>query len=170
MRTLAVTSQQSDTIKEYENEVRKRGGNAALDWKESNSAESRGVLFADVGGVTLMVYPDGLINIPARCSWSFDKYTHVTAAACAKELWARQKKLDDANRKKAQERPGAPRDPTKRQGGHLDSLVGPDLKCRETARPCHKESQDGRQRRARGALNAKLDVRKEKYRNYSGCP
>ena len=51
-----MTSQQDDRIKEFENEVRKRGGNAVMDWKESNSPESRGILFADVDGVTLMVY------------------------------------------------------------------------------------------------------------------
>jgi|ERR1700691_1083902 hypothetical protein len=92
-----MNSQQANTIGEYENEIRRRGGNRKLDWNESNASESRGVLFAEVDGVTLMVYPDGLINIPARCSWSFDKYTHVTAAACAKVLWARQKKRDDNN-------------------------------------------------------------------------
>jgi len=156
-----MTSEQSETIKEYENEVRKRGGNPALDWKESNSPESRGVLFADAHGVTLMIYSDGLINIPARCSWDTKKYYHITAAACAKELWSRQKRLDDNNRKKAQER----------QGGHLDSLVGFDLKCRDTDCPCHKESQDGRQTRARGGRNtSKRDARVEKFRNSSGCP
>ena len=60
-----MTSQQDDRIKEFENEVRKRGGNAVIDWKESNSPENRGILFADVDGVTPMVYLDGLISIPA---------------------------------------------------------------------------------------------------------
>jgi len=55
-----VTSQQGDRIKEFETEVRKRNGNAVIDWKESNSPESRGVLFAEVEGVTLVVYPNGL--------------------------------------------------------------------------------------------------------------
>ena len=74
-----MTGQQSDAIKEYENEMNKRGRNGVLDWKESNSAESRGVLFADVdGGVTLMIYSDGLINIPAVRSWNEKKYYHVT--------------------------------------------------------------------------------------------
>ena len=58
-----MTSQQRDAIKEYESEMRKRGGNAVLDWKESNSPGSRGILFADVDGITLMIYSDGLINI-----------------------------------------------------------------------------------------------------------
>jgi len=158
-----MTSQQSDTIKEYENEVRKRGGNPALDWKESNSPESRGVLFADVDGVTLMIYTDGLINIPARCSWSFDKYTHITAAACAKELWTRQKRRDDANPEAAK----------KRAGGHLGPIVGPNLECgqdRSPRCPCQDEDPEDRRNRARGARNAKLDARKEKFRNYSGCP
>jgi hypothetical protein len=158
-----MTSQQSDTIKEYENEVRKRGRNPVIDWKESHSPESPGVLFADVDGVTLMIYTDGLINIPARCSWSFDKYTDVTAAACAKELWARQKRRDDANPKAA----------TKRAGGHLGPIVGPNLKCgqgRAPRCPCQDELPEERKKRARGARNAKYDARKEKYRNYSGCP
>lgn len=60
-----MTSLQDDRIKEYQNEVKKRGGNAVANWKESNSPESRGVLFADVDGVTLVVYPNGLISIPA---------------------------------------------------------------------------------------------------------
>jgi hypothetical protein len=158
-----MTSQQNDTIKEYENEVRKRGGNPALDWKESNSPESRGVLFANVDGVTLMIYADGLMNIPARCSWSFDKYTHVTAAACAKELWTRQKRRDGAN----------PRAAKKRAGGHLGPIVGPNLKCgqdRPPRCPCQDEESEVRRKRSLGARNAKGDTRKEKFRNYSGCP
>jgi hypothetical protein len=35
-------------FRELENEVKKRGGNAVIDCKESNSPESRGILFADV--------------------------------------------------------------------------------------------------------------------------
>jgi hypothetical protein len=154
-----MNSQQANTIGEYENEIRRRGGNRKLDWNESNASESRGVLFAEVDGVTLMVYPDGLINIPARCSWSFDKYTHVTAAACAKVLWARQKKRDDNNPEAAK----------KRAGGHLGPLVGPDLKCRVDDCPCQKELPQMRQRRSLGSRNAKQDLRKEKYRGFSGC-
>jgi len=36
-----MTSLQTDRIKEFENEVRKRGGSAVMDWKESISPESR---------------------------------------------------------------------------------------------------------------------------------
>jgi hypothetical protein len=150
-----MSSQQDDSIKEFENEVRKRGGNPKIDWKESSSAESRGVLFGDFEGVTLMVYPGGLVNIPARCSWSFCGYTLITAAASAKELWAEQKERDDADRKRVRESRAWHRDPTKRQGGHLDAVVAPDLKCRELDCPCQKENQGDRQRRARGGFNTK---------------
>jgi hypothetical protein len=155
-----MNSQQSDTIKEYENEMRRRGRSPTADWKESDRAESRGVLFAEVDGVTLMVYPDGLINIPSRCSWSFDKYTHITAAACAKELWARQKRKDDDHPNAAKER----------AGGHLGPIVGPDLKCGIEDCPCQEELPEQRRSRAKGAYNMKQDKRKEKFRNFNGCP
>ncbi len=155
-----VNSQQSSTIREYENELGKRGRTPAKGWRESTAPESRGVLFADVAGVTLMVYPDGLINIPSRCSWSFDKYTHITAAACASELWARQKQWDDA-------RPDAARN---RAGGHLGPIVATDLKCDAEGCPCQKETPSQRQSRARGAYNAMRDARKERYKNDCGCP
>jgi len=140
-----MTGQQRDCIKEFEREVRSRGDDPEIDWKESINSESRGVLFGDFMGVTLMVYPDGLINIPARCSWSFDKYTHVTAAASAKELWAGQKRRDDAN-------PGRAK---KRSGGHLGPIVAPNLKCQIDDCPCQTQSQEGRRKRARGAFNSK---------------
>jgi hypothetical protein len=108
-----------------------------------------------------MIYPDGLINIPAVCSWSFKKYTHVTAAACAKELWSRQKRRDDANRPKAEQR----------QGGHLDSAVSFDLKCRDANCPCNKQNPEDRGKRARGGRNtSKRDGREEEFRNFRGCP
>src|ERR1035441_5853872 len=59
------TSQQDNIIKAFENEVRKRGENAEIDWKESNRPESRGFLFGDFRGITLTVSPGGLMNIPA---------------------------------------------------------------------------------------------------------
>ncbi len=153
-----MTSQQSDAIREYESEVRRRGGNAVLDWKESNSTESRGILFADADGVTLMIYSDGLINIPAVRSWDPKKY-HVTAAACAKELWSRQKMRDDADRDTAKQH----------HTGHLDSIVGLDLKCRDIECPC--QNPEGRQKRARGGHNtSKRDARDEEFRNSNGCP
>jgi len=140
-----MTSQQDDIIEEFENEVWKRGENAEVDWKESTSPESRGVLFGDFEGVTLMVYPDGLMNIPARCSWDRCKYTHVTAAASAKELWVRQKGRDDAHPENAQ----------KRKGGHLGPIVDPDLKCRDEGCPCQDQGPEDRRKRARGAFNTK---------------
>ena len=159
-----MTSQQSDAVREYESEVRRRGGNPALDWRESNSPESRGVLFADVDGVTLMIYPNGLINIPAVCSWNIKKYYHVTAAACAKEQWTRQKRQDDKKPEAAK----------KRGGGHLGPVVGSNLKCaqdRSPRCPCQDEDAEDRQKRARGGQNtSKRDARDEEFRNSSGCP
>jgi len=143
-----MTSQQDDRIKEYENEVRKRGGNAAMAWKESNSPESHGVLFADVDGVTLVIYPNGLISVPAVCSYHPPKYpTPVVAAASAKELWARQKARDDAHPEKAK----------KRKGGHLGPIVDRDLKCGNKDCPCQRQSPEERQNRARGAFNTNPD-------------
>ena len=155
-----MTGQQSDAIKEYENEMNKRGRNGVLDWKESNSAESRGVLFADVdGGVTLMIYSDGLINIPAVRLMNEKKYYHVTAAVCAKELWAKQKASDDGDRNKAKQY----------VTGHLDPIVGFDLKCRDVECTC--QNPEGRRARSRGGFNrSKRDVREEEFRNSSGCP
>lgn len=154
-----MTSQQSDAIREYESEVRRRGGNAVLDWKESNSTESRGILFADADGVTRIIYSDGLINIPAVRSWDPKKYYHVSAAACAKELWSRQKIRDDDDRDTAKQR----------RTGHLDSIVGFDLKCGDIECPCRNPEE--RRARSRGGRNtSKLDVRDDKFRNFSGCP
>jgi hypothetical protein len=92
-----MTSKQYERTKEFESELRKRGKNAEIDWEESSIPESRGVLFGGFEGVTLMVYPNGLMNISAVCSYHPPKYpTPVIAAASAKELWARQKRRDDA--------------------------------------------------------------------------
>ena len=139
-----MTSQQDDRIKEFEIEVKKRGGNAVMDWKESHSPESRGILFADVDGVTLMVYSDGLISIPAVRTYHPPRYpTPIIAAALATELWAGQKARDDANLDLAKSR----------RTGHLGPIVDTDLKCRNTNCPCQRESSDVRQRRARGGFN-----------------
>lgn len=139
-----MTSQQNDLISEFEKEVKKRGGNAVVDWKESNNPESRGVLFGDVDGITLVVYPNGLISIPAVRTYHPPKYpTPVIAAASAKELWARQKARDDTNLDKAKTR----------TTGHLGPMVDPDLECRNRTCPCHSESPAVRQGRARGGFN-----------------
>jgi len=140
-----MTSQQDARIKEFESERRKRGENAKIDWKESNSPESRSVLFADVDGVTLMIYHrDALISIPAVRTYHPPRYpTPIIAAALATELWARQKARDDANLDLAKSR----------RTGHLGPIVDPDLKCRNTNCPCQPESSEARQRRARGGFN-----------------
>jgi len=69
-----MTKKQEDRTKEYESERRSRGESANVNWKEGNQPESRGVLFADVDGVSLMVYTDGLISIPAVRSYHPPKY------------------------------------------------------------------------------------------------
>ena len=143
-----MTSQQSARIKEFESEAKNRGTNAMLDWNESRSPESRGVLFADVDGITLMVYPNGLISIPAVRTYHPPKYpTPIIAAASAKELWGRQKARHDANPVLARSR----------STGHLDSIVDPALKCRDKDCPCHRESPEERQKRAQGGFNTNPD-------------
>jgi hypothetical protein len=93
-----MTGQQDARIKEFETELRKRGENAKIDWRESGSPASRGFLFCDFMGVTLTLSPKGLMNIRAVRSYHPPKYpTPVIAAASAVELWERQKTRDDAN-------------------------------------------------------------------------
>jgi hypothetical protein len=139
-----MNSLQSDRIKEFETEIKNRGRSSATDWKESNSSESRGVLFADVDAVTLMVYRDGVISIPAVRSYHPPKYpTPIIAAALATVLWSKQKARDDANRDLAKSR----------VTGHLGAIVDPDLKCRIKDCRCQNESPADRQRRARGGYN-----------------
>lgn len=139
-----MTNLQEARIKEFEIEVRNRGRNPVIDWKESNSPESRGILFADVDGVTLMVYRDGLISIPAVRTYHPPKYpTPIIAATLATELWTKQKARDDSNPDLAQSR----------RTGHLGPIVDLDLKCRNKICPCHRENSDDRQRRARGGFN-----------------
>jgi hypothetical protein len=139
-----MTSKQDARIEEFDIELKKRGGNAVIDWKESHSPESRGILFAEVDGVTLMVYSDGLISVPAVRTYHPPRYpTPIIAAALATELWTKQKARDDANPVLAKSR----------ATGHLGPIVGPDLKCRNKTCPCQQESSDVRQRRARGGFN-----------------
>ena len=143
-----MTGQQIQRTKEFENEVRERGRNANIDWKESNSPESLGVLFADVDGVTLVVYPNGLINIPAVRTYHPPEYpTPIVAALSAKELWAKQKARDD-------DRPETARNC---RTGHLGPIVDLDLKCRNKVCPCQAEDQEERQKRAQGGFNTNPD-------------
>lgn len=139
-----MTSQQDQRIKEFENEVRKQGKNAEIDWKESDSPESRGFVFGDFEGVTLTVSPQGLVNIPAVRTYHPPKYpTPVIAAATATELWEKQKARDDAQ----------PETAKNRRTGHLGPIVDPDLKCRNKVCPCQSESREDRQKRAQGGFN-----------------
>jgi hypothetical protein len=146
-----MTSLQEARIKEFESEVRKRGGNLVINWKESTSLESRGILFADVDGITLVVYRDGLISIPAVRTYHPPKYpTPIIAAALATELWTGQKARDEAQ----------PETAKSRRTGHLGPIVDPDLRCRNDYCPCHRENSDVRQRRARGdSIGIRINAR-----------
>jgi hypothetical protein len=131
-------------VREFENEVRKRGKSAKIDWRESDSPESRRFLFGKFEGVTLTVSPQGLINIPAVRTYPATRYpTPAVAAVSAKELWARQKVQDDADPAKAKTR----------RTGHLGPIVDPDLRCRNEDCPCHRENPEVRQKRAQGGFN-----------------
>ena len=143
-----MTSEQKKRIKEFESAAEKRGANAALDWKESLHPESLGVLFAEADGVTLMLYPNGLISIPAVRTYHPPKYpTPIVAAACAKELWARQKARDDANPVLARTR----------RTGHLSPVIDLDLKCQSKDCPCHQETPVMLRKRAQGGFNTDPD-------------
>jgi hypothetical protein len=139
-----MTSLQADRLKEFDNELKKRGRDAVLDWRESKNSVSRGVLFADVNGVTLMLYPNGLISVPCVRTYHSPKYpTPVVAAASANELWDRQKARDDRNPVLAQSR----------RTGHLGPIVDADLQCGNTLCPCHRQGPEDRQQRAQGGFN-----------------
>ncbi len=139
-----MTSLQDATVKEFEREVKKRGRSYVMDWKESTCTESYGILFAAADCVTLMVYHDGLISIPAVRTYHPPEYpTPIIAAAGATELWAKQRARDEANPDLAKSR----------TTGHLGSAVDPSLKCCNELCPCHEENSELRQRRARGGFN-----------------
>jgi len=139
-----MTGLQDARIKEFEIELKTRGRNAVMNWKESNSPESRGILFAEVDGITLMVYDDGLISIPAVRTYHPPDYpTPIIAATLATELWAKQKARDNSNTDLSKSR----------RTGHLGPIVDADLKCRNKVCPCHGQSPADRQRRARGGFN-----------------
>ena len=121
-----MTSEQCEMIRQLEDELRKRGKPVKVDWVESTAAESRGFIFGLLNGVTLTVAPNGLMNIPSVRSYHPPRYpSPVVAAACADELWAKQKRRDDANPELAKSR----------KTGHLGPIIGPDLRCRNVASP-----------------------------------
>jgi len=133
-----------DKLKEFESEAVKLGKNPKVDWNESYAPESRGCLFGEFYGVTLMVYPNGLINVPSVRSYHPPKYpTPASAAAAADELWAKQKARDDANLQRAKQW----------KTGHLGPIVEPDLKCRNVGCSCQKETLQERQKRTQGGFN-----------------
>ena len=139
-----MTTQQQEMTQRLAVELHSRGKRSAIDWKESNAPESRGFLFGEVDGVTVTVTPSGLVNVPAVRTYHPPKYsTPVVAAASAGELWAKQKKRDDANLELARTR----------RTGHLGPIVGYALRCQNNACPCNSESSDVRQRRERGGFN-----------------
>ena len=138
-----MTVKQGWATKEFDRELTKLGY-AKMNWEESSAGVSRGCLFENFTGVTLMVYPEGLISIPAVCSYT-DSSGSAVAATTAKARFDRQKARDDNDLARAQ----------KRQGGHLGPIVDHDLKCENGHCPCRKAgttSQD-RRSRAQGAYN-----------------
>jgi hypothetical protein len=139
-----MTNQQDDMARRLRDELGKRGHSGRIEWKESIGPESRGFLFGEVQGVTMTVTPNGLINIPAVRTYHPPKYpTPVIAAACAGELWLRQKGRDDANSQLSKTR----------RTGHLGPIVDHDLRCRNKVCPCNSENQVVRRRRERGGFN-----------------
>jgi hypothetical protein len=135
-----MTIQQDWATKEFDSELRKLGQHAKIDWEESNIEPSRGSLFGDFRGVTLMVYPEGLISIPSVCSYKAP--SPAVAATSAKERFDKQRANDN----------NKPQNAWERQGGHLGSKIGFDLKCGEKC-PCQTELPEKRRKRARGACN-----------------
>ena len=89
-----MTKKQEDRTKEYESERRSRRESANVNWKESNQPESHGVLFADVDGVSLMVYTDGLISIPAVRSYHPPKYATPMLAALSARSCGQSKRQE----------------------------------------------------------------------------
>jgi len=128
-------------IEEFEGELRKLGQDAKIDWKESNKEVSRGCRFANFKGVTLMVFPEGLISIPAVCSYTAP--SPAVAATTAKERFDRQNARDTPYPEKARNR----------KGGHLGPIVDHDLRCGNEHCPCQKETEQTRKSRARGSYN-----------------
>jgi hypothetical protein len=143
-----MTEKQRMYARQLEDELKKRGHNEQIEWTESNASNSRGFLFGEVQGVTVTIAPHGLVNIPAVRSYHPPKYpTPVIAAACAGELWSRQKARDEANVNLARSR----------RTGHLAPIIGHDLTCASKLCPCHSEDRDDRRRRERGGFNENLD-------------
>lgn len=128
-------------IEEFESELRKLGQHAKIDLEESNKGVSRGSLFGNFMGVTLMVFPEGLISIPAVCSYKAP--SPAVAATSAKQRFDRQNARDTRYPDKARNR----------KGGHLGPIVDHDLRCGNEHCRCQKETDQERKSRARGAYN-----------------
>lgn len=138
-----MTNEQSDFARQLQDELARRG-HGPVEWTESKAPETRGFLFGEVHGVTVTIAPHGLVNIPAVRTYHPPKYpTPVIAAACAGELWAKQKAHDDADIDLAR----------KRKTGHLAPIVGHNLRCANELCRCQNESGADRRRRERGGFN-----------------
>jgi len=61
-----MTSPQRDRIDELQKELRNRGKNTNINWKESNRPERLGFVFGVVNGVTVMVTPRRVDEHPRR--------------------------------------------------------------------------------------------------------
>jgi hypothetical protein len=107
-----------------------------------------GFSLGEVQGVTVTIASHGLVNIPAVRTYHPPKYpTPIIAAACAGELWSKQKARDEASVDLARSR----------RTGHLAPIIGHNLTCTSELCPCHSEDQDNRRRRERGGFNENMD-------------
>jgi len=147
-RNEVMTDQQTEFSMQLQDELARRG-HPPVEWPESKAPGSTGVLFTEVDGVTVTLAPNGLLNVSAVRSYQWPKYpTPVIAAACAGELWKRQKARDDANIERAR----------RWRTGHLAPIVGHDLKCGNELCPCQHESANELRRRERGGFNGSPGV------------
>ena len=142
-----MTNEQNAYSIQLQEELARRG-HVSVEWEESYAPESRELLFTQVDGVTVTLAPNGLLNVSAVRTYHPPKYpTPVIAAACAGELWERQKARDDAKIELAKTR----------STGHLGPVVGHDLRCGNPACPCRAESAAERRHRQRGGFNGNRD-------------
>lgn len=143
-----MTREQNYYSTQLQEELAKRG-HAPVEWVESKADVSRGLLFSELDGVTVTIAPNGLLHVSAVRTYHPPKYpTPVIAAACAGELWARQKARDDAGIELARSR----------STGHLGPIVGHDLRCGNPLCHCRDESAADRRHRQQGGFNGNPDV------------
>jgi hypothetical protein len=101
-------------------------------------------LFIEVSGVTAVteiIVPKGAYKVPALRHYD----EGLETAADAPRLWGEQKRRDDEDPVKARQH----------GTGHLNPVVGTNLKCGDKNCRCQKESDDERKERSFGRRSAK---------------